>query len=200
MIAPVDFFRRDTLTVARELLGCTLVSRAGGRETRGVIVETEAYCGPSDPASHAYRGRTDRVRALYEGKGLAYVYLIYGIYWCLNISCGPETSPDCVLLRALEPVGGVDTMRARRKTADLKRLCSGPGKLCMALGVDKALYGARLYDPSSVLTLETGYAVPEPEATARIGIDYAGDARDWPWRFTVPGSKFVSGPSRRGRG
>ncbi len=192
MIAPLDFYRRDTLTVARELLGCTLVSRVGGVETRGVIVETEAYRGPSDPASHAYRGRTERVRALYEGKGLAYVYLIYGMYWCLNISCGPETSPDCVLLRALEPVGGIDAMRARRKTAVLKNLCSGPGKLCAALGIDKSLYGARLFDPSSLLTLEARDRDFPVSASPRIGIDYAGDAKNWLWRFTVPGNPYGS--------
>ncbi len=192
MIAPLDFFRRDTLTVARELLGCTLVSRVDGQETRGIIVETEAYCGPSDPASHAYRGRTERVRALYEGKGLAYIYLIYGMYWCLNISCGPETSPDCVLIRALEPMSGIDTMRARRKTAVLKNLCSGPGKLCMALGIDKNAYGAPLYDPSSPLTLETRDRDFPVSASPRIGIDYAGDAKNWLWRFTVNESEYVS--------
>lgn len=192
MILPLDFYRRDTLTVARELLGCTLISRVGGAETRGVVVETEAYCGPSDPASHAYRGRTERVRALYEGKGLAYVYLIYGMYWCLNVSCGPTSSPDCVLIRALEPVGGIDTMQARRKTVKLKDLCSGPGKLCMALGIDKSAYGARLFDPSSVLTLEARDRDFPVTTSPRIGIDYAGDAKNWLWRFTIPGNPYGS--------
>ncbi len=198
MILPPEFYRRDTLTVAKELLGSVVVSRAGGAEVRGVIVETEAYCGSIDPAAHSYRGRTDRVRALYDGKGLAYIYLIYGMYWCLNFSAGPEDRPDCVLIRALEPVGGLDEMARRRRAVKPEALCSGPGKLCMALGIDRALYGARLFDPASPLTVEAGYPVPEPLATPRIGIDYAGEARNWPWRFTVPGNRFVSTPPRRG--
>lgn len=192
MILPLTFYRRDTLTVARELLGSVLVSRIGGRETRGVIVETEAYCGPIDPASHAYRGRTERVRALYEGKGLAYIYLVYGMHFCLNFSCGPEDSPDCVLIRALEPLDGIDAMRERRKTHKLTDLCSGPGKLCRAFGITRDVYGARLYEAPSPLTVEAGRREPKIDASPRIGIDYAGDARDWPWRFTVSGCKYVS--------
>lgn len=192
MILPLEFYERDTLTVAKELLGCTVVSRAGGRETRGVIVETEAYCGGDDPAAHSYRGRSERVRALYEGKGLAYIYLIYGMYWCLNFSSGAGARPDCVLIRALEPVGGLDTMSRRRGGQAHKNLCSGPGKLCMALGIDKTLYGTRLYDPASPLTVEAGKTVSEPELSPRVGVDYAGEAKTWPWRFTVPGNIYVS--------
>lgn len=192
MILPEDFFRRDTLRVARELIGCTLVSRVGGKEVRGMIVETEAYRGPLDPAAHSYRGRTERVRALYEGKGLAYIYLIYGMHWCLNLSCGHEGEPDCVLLRALEPVGGIDVMIGRRKTDRLADLCSGPGKLCAALGVTKELYGVSVFDPDSPLTVEAGAAGLAVESSPRIGIDYAGDAKSWPWRFTLSNNKYVS--------
>ncbi len=192
MLLTEDFFRRDTLTVARELIGCTVVSLAGGRETRGRIVETEAYCGPRDPAAHSYRGRTERVRALYEGKGLAYIYFIYGMYWCLNLSCGPEGDPDCVLIRALEPAGGIDAMRGRRGTDKLTNLCSGPGKLTQALGVTKEFYGAKVFDPASPLTVEAGAGGLAVNASPRIGIDYAGDAKNWPWRFTLSGNKYVS--------
>ncbi len=192
MILPVEFYKSDTLTVARELIGCTLVSHVGGAETRGVIVEAEAYRGPIDPAAHSYKGRTERVRALYEGKGLAYIYLIYGMHWCLNISCGPEDSPDCVLLRALEPTGGVETMSKRRHTDRLANLCSGPGKLTAALGVTRELYGARVYDGDSKLFVESGEGGVPVETSKRVGIDYAGEAKDWPWRFTLSGSKYVS--------
>ena len=192
MILPVEFYKRDTLTVARELIGCTLVSSVGGTETRGVIVEAEAYRGPIDPAAHSYKGRTERVRALYEGKGLAYIYLIYGMHWCLNISCGPEDSPDCVLLRALEPTGGVETMSKRRHTERIANLCSGPGKLTAALGVTRELYGTRVYDASSPLFVEAGEGDVPVETSKRVGIDYAGEAKYWPWRFTLSGSKYVS--------
>ncbi len=195
MILPESFYRRDTLTVARELVGCTLISRAGGGETRGVIVETEAYRGPLDPAAHSYRGRTERVRALFEGKGLAYIYLIYGMYWCLNLSCGFDADPDCVLIRALEPVGGLRLMAERRRTAKAANLCSGPGKLCAALGIAKELYGVRVYDPLSPLTVEGGEAGLTVDTSPRIGIDYAGEAKNWPWRFTLAGNPYVS---RRG--
>lgn len=192
MVLPVEFYSRDTLTVARALLGCTLVSRAGGVETRGIIVETEAYRGRYDPAAHSYRGRTDRVRALFEGKGLAYIYLIYGVHCCLNFSSGPEGEPECVLIRALEPVGGLEAMARRRGTDRALDLCSGPGKLCAAMGIDRGLYGERLYDPGSTLTLEPGISGFEVSTGPRIGIDYAGDAVNWPWRFTISGNKYVS--------
>lgn len=192
MILTVDFYRRDTLTVARELIGCTLVSRADGAETRGVIVETEAYRGRVDPAAHSYRGRTERVRALYEGKGLAYIYLIYGIHCCLNFSSGPENEPECVLIRALEPVGGVDIMSSRRGTDKPAALCSGPGKLCSAMGITRQLYGARLFDPLSPLTVEAGPGGLSVDASPRIGIDYAADAKNWLWRFTMSGNKYLS--------
>ena len=192
MILPLDFYRRDTLTVAKELLGSVIVSRAGGQEVRGVIVETEAYQGTLDPAAHSYRGRTERVRALYEGKGLAYIYLIYGMHWCLNFSTGPDDAPECVLIRALEPASGLETMAQRRGTRDIGKLCSGPGKLCKALGIDDGLYGARLYDPASPLTVEAGEHVSDPACSPRVGIDYAGEAKNWPWKFFIPGSKFVS--------
>lgn len=192
MILPESFYRRDTLTVARELIGCTLVSRVDGEDVRGRIVEAEAYRGPLDPAAHSYRGRTERVRALYEGKGLAYIYLIYGMYWCLNLSCGHEDEPDCVLLRALEPLEGVDVMARRRGTDKLSNLCSGPGKLCAALGVTKALYGVRVFDPASLLTVEAGEGGYSVDVSPRINIDYAGDAKDWLWRFTLSGNPYIS--------
>ncbi len=192
MILPEAFYRRDTLTVARELIGCTLISRVDGQEARGQIVEAEAYRGPLDPASHAYRGPTERVRALYEGKGLAYIYLIYGMYWCLNLSCGQESEPDCVLLRALEPLEGFDVMARRRGTDRLAALCSGPGKLCQALGITKAQYGVPVYAPDSPLTVEAGKAGLPVDVSPRINIDYAGDAKEWLWRFTLSGNPYIS--------
>ena len=194
MIVTQDFFGCDSLTVARELIGCTVISRVGGLETRGRIVETEAYLGRIDPAAHSYRGPTERVRALYEGKGLAYIYLIYGMHWCLNFSSGRENEPECVLIRALEPLDGIDTMMTRRRTDKPQNLCSGPGKLCAALGITREQYGCKLFEEGSALTVEYGLASGEIRSSPRIGIDYAGEARDFPWRFTLTGSPWLSRP------
>lgn len=185
------FFMRDTLEAARELIGCSLVSRVDG-VTSGIIVEAEAYLGARDPAAHSYRGATERVRALYGPKGHAYIYLIYGLHWCLNISSGPEGEPECILLRALEPKTGLDIMAGRRNTPDIKRLSSGPGKLCAALGVTGGLYGCDMCCSDSPLFIEKPSERPRVLCSERIGIDYAGEAAKYLWRFTAEGSGFLS--------
>jgi DNA-3-methyladenine glycosylase len=185
ILAGIDFFAPSRL-VARQLIGVTvLVDGVGGR-----IVETEAYDG-EDPASHSYSGPTDRNFAMFGPPAHAYVYRSYGIHWCLNFVCREEGHGAGVLIRALEPVTGLDTMCERRGTRDHWLLCSGPGKLCQALGVTRALNGQSLAAPPFELA-------PAPSgidvvAGPRIGISKAVDV---PWRFGLAGSRWVSKPFR----
>lgn len=199
MIIPRQFYERDTLTVARELLGQTVVRRTDEGETRGIIVETEGYLGERDDAAHSYKGKRDRVRVQYGPAGMAYIYLIYGMYNCLNITAGPQGAPEVVLIRALEPVTGLEIMMKRRRSDKALQLCSGPGKLCMALDIDRSLYGADLCAGGPIF-LEYGQAPAETEASQRIGIDYAPLCRDKLWRFTIPGNPYVSALRQRPRG
>jgi DNA-3-methyladenine glycosylase len=193
MIIPRAFYERDTLTVAQELLGQILVHDTGGGVTKGVIVETEAYLGERDDAAHSYKGKSERVRIQYGPAGHAYIYLIYGMYYCMNITTGPLGVPEVVLLRALEPVSGVALMEQRRKTDKLKNLMSGPGKLCQAMGIGKAQYGEDLCCKSG-LFIEYGGTNCQITSSKRIGIDYAVQSRDELWRFTIAGNPFISRP------
>ncbi len=184
------FYLRDALTVARELIGKILVSVTPDGICSGRIVEAEAYMGSNDAAAHSCHGRTPRTEVLFGDGGRAYVYLIYGMYCCLNLSTNVEDKPECVLIRALEPLEGVDLMKTRRKTDRLEALCSGPGKLCAALGITRAdngvdLCGNRLY------LLDDG-CLPEINTSKRVNIDYAGEAADYEWRFYIDGNRFVS--------
>ena len=187
-----SFFERDAVTAARELVGHYLVRVSPEGITRARIVETESYMGEIDDAAHAYKGKTERVRALYGEKGRAYIYLIYGMYNCLNISAGPEGVPQCILIRAAEPEGGIDLMEKRRKTETRKNLCSGPGKLCQAMDITRELYNEDMVN-GDVLYIEKGETL-ETEASSRIGIDYAQMCRDKPWRFTAVNNNFISKP------
>lgn len=191
MILPREFFERDTLTVARDLLGQVLVRETAEGVTRGVIVETEAYLGTRDDAAHSYRGKSERVRVQYGPAGCAYIYMIYGIHYCLNITSGAPGEPEVVLVRALEPTAGLALMEKRRGTVKLLQLCSGPGKLCRAFDIGAALYGADLCRKGPIY-LEAGNKPDAVASTKRIGIDYAVLTRDMPWRFTAAGSKFLS--------
>ncbi|HEX5385170.1 MAG TPA: DNA-3-methyladenine glycosylase [Gemmatimonadales bacterium] len=194
---PVRFFRRTADVVARELLGAVIVSTAGGLRTAGRIVETEAYLGYDDPASHGYRGRrTRRNAALFGQPGTWYVYLSYGMHWCANLVCARQESGSAVLLRALEPLEGLDVMRARRSGAADRALAAGPGRLCQALGIDVALDGQRM-ESSPVVVLKTESPPPAAvAATPRIGITVAAD---WPLRFVIAGSPWVSRGRRDAR-
>ena len=184
------FYARPARDVAPDLLGKVLVSRVGGTEAVGRIVETEAYTGPEDPASHAAAriGRTARNAAMFGRPGTAYVYLSYGIHWCLNVVTDREDHPGAVLIRALEPVGDLEPMRARRGVRD-RDLARGPGRLAQALGVTGALDGHDLSLPP--LTLHDAPPVPTHRVAAgpRIGINRAAD---WPLRFTESGSRWLS--------
>ena len=185
ILADIDFLAPSHL-VARQLIGVTvLVDGVGGR-----IVETEAYDG-EDPASHSYSGPTDRNFAMFGPPAHAYVYRSYGIHWCLNFVCREEGHGAGVLIRALEPVTGIETMVERRGTRDHWLLCSGPGKLCQALGVTRALNGHSL----AAAPFELAPAPKRIEVVSgpRIGISKAVDV---PWRFGLAGSRWVSKPFR----
>ncbi|MBW8901022.1 MAG: DNA-3-methyladenine glycosylase [Massilia sp.] len=185
ILAGIDFLAHSHL-VARQLIGVTvLVDGVGGR-----IVETEAYDG-EDPASHSYTGPTDRNFAMFGPPAHAYVYRSYGIHWCLNFVCREEGHGAGVLIRALEPVTGLDTMHERRGTRDAWLLCSGPGKLCQALGVTRALNGHSLAAAPFELAPAPGGI--EVVSGPRIGISKAMDV---PWRFGLAGSRWVSKPFR----
>lgn len=185
IIAGIDFSAPAQI-VAQQLIGVTvLVDGVGGR-----IVETEAY-DREDPASHAYSGPTERNASMFGPPAHAYVYRSYGIHWCLNFVCREAGHGAGVLIRALEPVAGIDAMRARRDASDERLLCSGPGKLCQALGVTRAHDGMSLAAPPfALLAAPAGLALV---AGPRIGISKAVDV---PWRFGLAGSRFVSRPFR----
>ena len=192
MKLPREFYLRDGLTVARELIGKKLVTNLRGALTGGIIVETEAYMGAIDPAAHSYRGRTERTKIFYGAGGFVYVYLIYGVNLCTNVVANVADVPEAVLIRALEPVEGVELMRERRGRKNLRELCSGPGKLSRAMGVTKNFYGADLCGDE--IFIEPTDFRAEVATTKRINIDYAGAAADYPWRFIAAGSKFLSAP------
>jgi DNA-3-methyladenine glycosylase len=192
---PRDFYTRlDLLAVARALLGCRLVVPArSGTRVSGIIVETEAYRGPEDRASHAYRGRrTDRTRTMYEIGGTAYVYFVYGMYHQFNVVTNVRDVPHAVLVRALEPDEGIALMRRRRRSSRDERLTSGPGKLCIALGIDRRLDRADLLGDR--VWIEAGVPVPGSRIGVgpRVGIDYAGAWAARPWRYWIRDNPFVS--------
>jgi DNA-3-methyladenine glycosylase len=186
-ILPESFFARDTVQVARELLGKVILHGSTG----GMIVETEAYVGGDDLAAHSARGLTNRTRVIFGPPGRAYVYFIYGMYECLNLVAEPNGTPGCVLIRALEPLTGIDLMRKRRPTAKkVEDLASGPGKLTLALDITRKDYGANVTN-GGPLTVRHWSQEPEfnIEVTPRIGIRHAAD---WPLRFLMKDNKFVS--------
>jgi DNA-3-methyladenine glycosylase len=183
-----DFYARNTLRIARELIGLHLVHADGDALRSGRIVETEAYLGPEDLAAHSSRGRTPRTEVMYGPPGHAYVYFIYGFWNCLNVVTAPEGVPHAVLLRALEPVRGI---------ADKTW---GPGLLCRAMGIDRRLNGADLCGRE--LWIERprgGSGAPRIASSARIGVDYAGRWARRPWRFFDRDSPYVSTAPPRGR-
>jgi DNA-3-methyladenine glycosylase len=177
-----EFFARSVHEVAPELIGVVLLVDGVG----GTIVEVEAY-DEEDPASHGYRGRTARNASMFGPPGHAYVYRSYGIHWCLNLVCEPEGRADAALVRALEPTHRVDVMRERRGFTDVRALCSGPGKLCQALGVTRAYDGLALDRPPFELLARTD--VPGVVTGPRIGLTRAAER---PWRYGAAGSPFLS--------
>jgi DNA-3-methyladenine glycosylase len=196
MILTREFYERDTLTVAKSLLGKLLVHETCEGTTAGKIVETEAYLGPEDKASHAYGNlRTERTEVQFGAKGHAYVYQIYGMYFCLNVTSGRlRGKPEAILVRALEPMVGIEIMRKRRGATkeSTVNLANGPGRLCMAMGISKKQNGADVC--FSPLHVEAGAEVDEKDIaqTTRVNVDYADEWKDCPWRFFVSNSVFVS--------
>ncbi|HYL56827.1 MAG TPA: DNA-3-methyladenine glycosylase [Gemmatimonadales bacterium] len=188
---PASFYARPTPEVARRLLGQVLVSEIGGRRTAGRIVETEAYLGPEDPASHGYRARrTRRNESLFAAPGTAYVYFTYGMHWCLNAVTERAGFPSAVLIRALQPLEGLDTMRRRRGGAVDRQLCSGPAKLCQALGVTGRQDGAPLTGLGALRIVRDATRQHKTIITTpRIGITHAAQ---WPLRFLIEDSPWVS--------
>lgn len=183
------FYERPTVTVARELLGKVLVH---GR-TAGIIVETEAYLGGDDLASHSARGITGRTRVIFGPPGHAYVYFIYGMYECLNLVAEPAGRPGCVLIRALEPAAGLDIMRGRRPAARKPEdLASGPGKLTLAMAITRAHNGADVTRGPLVVREPAEVRRLQIAVTPRIGIR---ECADWPLRFVIRGNRFASQPA-----
>ena len=182
MKLPREFYLRDGLTVARELIGKKLVTVLPEGVTSGIIVETEAYMGSIDAAAHSYHGKTERTKIFYGAGGFVYVYLIYGMHICTNVVANAEDIPEAVLIRALRPVDGVELMTLRRGKKNLRGLCSGPGKLSQALGITKDFYGEDLCGEKIFIEPAENLSVA---STKRINIDYAGAAADFPWRFVA---------------
>lgn len=188
---PRSFYEQPTVDVAKQLLGKYLVRQHPKGATAGRIVETEAYVGPQDLACHASKGRTARTEVMFGPAGHAYVYFIYGFYNMLNLVTERKDHPAAVLIRAVEPVMGLDLMRARRQLDSLRDLASGPGKLCQAFGIDRSLNGADLC--AAVLYVEDrGELQPKFRSTPRIGVDYAGKWKDKRYRFVIRGNNFAS--------
>lgn len=185
-VLPVEFYARDVLAVAPELLGAHLVRRLNGATISGVICEVEAYRGEEDLACHARAGRTQRTAVMYGPPGHAYVYFTYGMHWMLNAVCMPANQPAAILIRAIRPLSGLDQIASRRKGVDPAHWTDGPAKLCRALGIDGALNGCNLTDPQGELWIEAGEHIPVERVRSgpRVGIDRVPEPwKSLPWRY-----------------
>lgn len=188
-----NFYNRGALEVAGDILGKTLVHVTQDGVTKGKIVEVEAYIGSIDKAAHSYKNLySERTKIQYGEGGYAYVYLIYGMHICMNIVTNQTNIPEVLLIRALEPLEGVDIMKKRRKTQNVKMLCNGPGKLSQAMGITMGDYGRDLC--GDTLYLEEGVCPEKDQVirSKRINVDYAEEAKDYLWRFTIKDNPYVS--------
>ena len=197
---PYSYYQnQDVNSIAIDLLGKYLFTSIDGIVTAGIIVETEAYKGAEDKASHAYGGRfTNRTQIMYEDGGVSYVYLCYGIHHLFNVVTGPKGVPHAVLIRGLEPIEGLDQMLMRRGMTSLKpNLTAGPGALAQAMGIDKRLNGEDLLG-DLIWIEDKGLKYKEKDLTycPRVGVAYADDHALLPWRYYVTGNKFVSKPNK----
>jgi DNA-3-methyladenine glycosylase len=193
---PRSFYARPVLEVAEDVIGKILVARSAEGVTAGRIVEAEAYRGPEDRAAHSYGGRrTARTEVMFGPPGYAYVFFVYGMHYNFNLVTGSLGEPEAVLIRALEPLVGLELMALRRSVSkERPELTNGPGKLCQALGIGRADYGADLCKSRIFLTDGSPASVGR---SPRVGIDYAGDWAKKPWRFFERGNRYVSKVSRR---
>ncbi|MDR1979421.1 MAG: DNA-3-methyladenine glycosylase [Synergistaceae bacterium] len=191
-----SFYLQDAVSLAQALLGKMLVHVIDGVETGGLIIETEAYAGREDAACHSYKRQSPsgehRTDVMFGPGGYAYVYLIYGMYNCFNVVANVENEPEAVLIRAVEPRQGISAMRERRKTRDVKKLCNGPGKLSIALGITREHYGADLCGGGLFITEAESIHASRILATPRINVDYAKEAARLPYRFIIRDNEFLS--------
>lgn len=201
MIIEKDFYQRDALNVAKEILGDYLVREVDGRKIKSIIVETESYIGALDKACHAYNyKKTERTKPLFEEGGIAYVYFIYGLYHCLNIVTNIKDEPEAVLIRAVEPIDNLDylsNVRFNKNYDELtkiqkKNLTNGPSKLCTALNITKKENYMEFYKEGSLYIEYNPNKNFEIVEATRIGIDYAEEAKDFPWRFYIKDNMYVS--------
>ena len=195
MKLPREFYlREDTLQIARDLIGKLLVvPNANGEKVSGMIVETEAYLGAIDKAAHSYgMRRTKRTETMFAIGGTAYVFFIYGMYYQFNVVVGAVDAPQAILIRAVEPVENTELMRSRRGKMPDKNLTSGPGKLCLALGIDKNYNNADLLGDRVWLEQFRTFSEAETKSGKRIGIDYAEEFAEKPWRFWIKDNLYVS--------
>ncbi len=195
-----EFYNRDSIVVAKELLGKVLVHEIDGQRISAKIIETEAYMGVEDKAAHSYGGRrTSRVEVMYGSPGFSYIFLIYGMYCCFNIVTNEKEIPQAVLIRAVEPLEGTEWMAQRRfgkvfdelTKSQRRGLTNGPGKLCEALSLDRSLNGIDLCG-NEIYVEESKNQNFSVVTTKRVGIDYAEEAKDYPWRFYIEGNEYVS--------
>ncbi|MDP9226110.1 MAG: DNA-3-methyladenine glycosylase [Actinomycetota bacterium] len=190
-----SFYERDALVVARELIGCLFVHRTSEGRLVVRLVETEAYRGEQDPGSHGYRGMTPRTQVMFGPPGRLYVYFTYGMHWCANVVCGTKGTCEAVLLRAGEPVTGMEEMRRRRGGIPPRLVAAGPARLTQAMGITKEHNGASLVDEGALFCAEDAitarYRSSEIAETVRVGLA-RGRGEDLPWRFAVADNPFTS--------
>jgi DNA-3-methyladenine glycosylase len=186
----------DTIAISQYLLGKVLVSTIDDKITAGIIVEVEAYKAPQDKASHAYNNRrTARTKVMYEKGGISYIYLCYGLHQMFNVVTGPQGSPHAILIRSIEPIIGLSTIKARRSVKG-NNLTNGPGKLSAALGINTSFNGIDITDKRSKIWIgeDVSYKCSDIISGPRVGIAYAKECAHWPWRFYLSDNKWVSKP------
>jgi len=189
------FYQRDAVTVAKELLGKFLVREIDDQKIIVKIVDTEAYMGAEDKASHAYNNKkTKRTKNMFARGGIAYIYLIYGMYYCFNIVTAAEDNPHAVLIRAVETVKGLELIKENRKikSKKIEELTNGPGKLSQALKIDKSFNGCDLVKNNKLYLIENEIKNLNIKSVPRVNIDYAEEYKDKKWRFYIKGNKFIS--------
>lgn len=190
-VLPPDFYEQPTLFLAKELLGKTLVHMTDEGITSGMIVETEAYLGEMDRAAHSYNGRrTKRTEIMFASPGHVYIYQMH-THHLINIVSGEDGNPQAILLRAVEPLEGINLMLKRRPVQKMTNLTSGPGKLTKAFGITKVYYGSKIFEPPLFIAEGSGFQY-KIETGKRIGIDNTGEARDYPYRFWIAENPYVS--------